>query len=96
MFDYTKPARRAGDVENRRDDEMFPGPRIPPPGWSLPHLRKAAANATMLLKHHPEFKIQSPVSQDNIVVPYKLIDSAPLLVTRVTPEEVVRTDGGRL
>ena len=65
-------------------------------GHSLNSEKQQLDNAIMLLKHHSEFKIQSPVSQDNIVVPYKLIDSAPLLVTQVTLEEVVRTDGGTL
>ena len=86
--------------------KCFLVPAFLPPGWSpLP----ACSDDTLLTPQRsssqfdhasniPSLKSNTPrpVSQDNIVVPYKLIDSAPLMVTWVTPEEVVRTGGGRL
>ena len=77
-------------MENKRDDEMFPGPTFLRLGGHqvTPSLREEAANAIMLLTS-PVYN-PPPVSQDSIVVPYKLIDSSPLMVTLVTPEEVVR------
>ena len=97
MFDYTKPEPDGqGMWKIEEMMKCFLAPAFLLLGGHSLTLRTSAANAIMLLKHHPEFKIQSPVSQDNIVVPYKLIDSAPLMVTWVTPEEVVRTGGGRL
>ena len=84
---------------------MFPGPCIPP-AWVV---TPACSDDTLLTPQRssrqfdhasniPSLKSQPPrpVSQDNIVVPYKLIDSAPLMVTWVTPEEVVRQWQGQI
>ena len=107
LFDYTKPDRPGqGMWKIKEMMKCFLAPAFLPPGWSpLP----ACSDDTLLTPQRsssqfdhasniPSLKSNTPrpVSQDNIVVPYKLIDSAPLMVTWVTPEEVVRTGGGRL